>query len=159
MNLFPAILFGLVPIVMLTALLIGLPSLVKRRNLRRAGRRPAQHAQLALASPTSDRTAAPLAMHLELTTVLVDSGQVLVGYRTREASAAGYRSFTDVSPTATGTLLLSLGRNERPALATLDRWSHEGIELALRAPDDSDVVVLYDRRTAQQLVLSQIRAP
>jgi hypothetical protein len=161
MNPFAAILLGLVPIITLTALLIGLPYLEAKCRGGRSRHRRMEDARPAPdpAGANADRSGAPAALDLQLTTVLADSGQVLVGYKTSHHSADGYRSSTNVSPTATGTLLLAVGQNDEAIESTLDRWSKEGIELALRTSDDSDVVVLCDRRTAQQLVLSQIRAP
>jgi hypothetical protein len=145
MNLFITILIGFTPTIGLTALLVGLPYLLMKRKSRRL-----------TDSMDEEQPSLPALDGLQLTTVLANSGEVLLGYRTSTASATSRRSSTDVSPSATGTLLLSLGPDPAAALSILDDWCQEGAELALRPSIDGDVVVLRDRHTARRLVLSPL---
>jgi hypothetical protein len=144
-NLVLVLLFGLAPAIGLTALLIGLPYAAMKRKTRR----------LTEPSSTGHRPQLSVAGDLQLTTILAEPGEVLLGYRAVDDSRRGLSRPTGVSPSATGTLLLSLGQDAEEVLSILDGWREQGVELALRLSDDCDVVILYDRQTAQRLVFSQ----
>jgi hypothetical protein len=126
-------------------LLIGLPYLIMKRKSRRS-----------TDLLDEEQPSLPALDGLHLTTVLANLDEVLLGYRTSTAWATSRRSSTDVSPSAAGTLLLSLGPDPEAALSILDDWCQEGAELALRPSGDGDVVVLCDRRTTRRLALSQL---
>jgi hypothetical protein len=159
MNPFLTIVLGLIPIIGVPALLIGLFALMAGRSSRRS-ESPSEVAGGRVVSAPSGQLRAAMELEVQLTTVLAESGEALLGYRTSAASATSIRSSTDVFPLATGILLVR-PRDEDgdTAFSTLDRWSKDGIELTLRAVDDSDVVDLCDRQTSQSLVLSVLRAP
>jgi hypothetical protein len=142
------ILLVFAPSVGLTALLIGLPYAVMKRKARR----------LARPSLTANRPQPPVLGNLQLTTVLAEPGEVLLGYRAVDDSTRSRRLSTGVSPSPTGTLLLSLGHDAEKVLSILDDWRQQGVELALRLSDGDDLVILYDRHTAQRLVFSQPRS-
>jgi hypothetical protein len=149
MSLIITILIGFLPTIALTALLIGLPCLIMKRKSRR------------LTDSLDDElpglpALSGLQRGLQLTTVLANLDEVLLGYRTSTAPATSRRSSTDVSPSATGTLLLSLGADPEAALSMLDSWCQEGAELALRPSIDGDVVVLCEQRTTRRLVLTPL---
>jgi hypothetical protein len=160
MTLLLALLLGVVPTIALPALLIGLVVLTTRRKSQPSETPPLADPGPGVVPAPADRPPAAMAVDLQLTTVLAESGEILLGYRTSEASAAGRRSSTDVFPLATGILLVRpSGEDCDAVVSTLERWSKDGIELALRTFDDAGLVVLCDRRTSQRLVLSLLRAP
>lgn len=159
MNLFLTTLLELTPTIGVAALLIGLSYLAEKRNSLRSAPHPLEEDRPALDSPVADRPSPPVAGDLQLTAVLAGSGEVLLGYRASAASTTSRRSSVGVSPLATGTLLFSLGQDPDGVLSILDGWCREDVELALRLSDNCDVVELWDRRTAQRLVLSQLRVP
>ncbi len=154
-----AILIGVGPILALAAILIGLFALTPGRRTPRSEPGPSEADGTGVVAPTAERPAPATAVDLQLTTVLAESGDVLLGYRTGGA-APGLRSSKEAFAVATGTLLVRPGDEDTDTpLSTLDRWCQEGIELALLAFEHSDVVILCDRRTTQRLVLNWVRAP
>jgi hypothetical protein len=161
MNPFLAILIVVAPIIGLPALLIGLFALTTGRKTPRSEPGQLEDTGTCVVAPTAERPTPAMAVDLQLTTVLAESGEVLLGYRTGAASAAGLRSSSkEVFPLATGILLVRpRDEDTGAALSILDRWCQEGIELALRTFEHGDVVVLCDRRTTQRLVLNRLWAP
>lgn len=161
MDLFLTQTLVLVPTIGFVALLIGLPVVAASRKRRRSQSQLMDDDRPGAVSATTARRVPPTAMDFQLTTVLAESGEILLGYRTCDARAASQRTSTGDSPLTTGTLLLVPIDQEAcdTVVSTLDRWSTEGVEVALRSVDRSDVVVLSDRRTLQRLVLSHVRAP
>jgi hypothetical protein len=158
MNPVLAGMLGLITTVALPALLIGLYVRTTRRKGQRSEPLPFEDSNRGIVAPPAEQRRA--GVDLQLTTVLAESGEVLLGYRTSDTSAASGRSSTDVFPRSSGTLLVRpRNKDIDAALSTLDRWSREGIELALHRFDESDLMVLCDRRTSHRLVLSVIRAP
>jgi hypothetical protein len=145
MSLVVVILLGFAPAIGLTAVLIGLPYAAMKRKTR----------WLERPSPPSAPPRHPVLGNLRLTTVLAQPGEVLLGYRKVDDSTGSRRLGTSVSPSATDTLLLSLGEDAEEVLSILDGWRQQGVELALRLSDDGTEVILYDRQTAQRLVFSQ----
>jgi hypothetical protein len=139
------LLVGLAPAIALTALLIGLPYAAMKRRSRRLTKR----------CETDDRPRLSVVADLQLTTILTQPGEVLLGYRAIDAASSPPLSWPGVSPSATGTMLLSLGQDADEVLSVLDGWLQQGVELALRLSDNGNIVILYDRQTAQRLVFNQ----
>jgi hypothetical protein len=159
MNPILAILIGVGPIIALAAILIGLFALTPGRKTPQSEPGPLEDDGTGVVAPTAERPAPAMAVDLQLTTVLAESGEVLLGYRTGGAGA-GLRSSKEVFAVATGILLVRpRDEDSDTPLSTLDRWCQEGIELALLTFEHADVVILCDRRTTQRVVLNRVRAP
>jgi hypothetical protein len=158
MNPFLAIFLGLIPIIGIPALLIGLFALTTRRKTQRSESLPSEATRSGVVPAPADWR--PGGVDVQLTAVLPEAGEVLLGYRTLDASGGSHQSSTDVFPLATGILLVRPRHEDSGAtLSTLERWSKEGTELALRGPDGGDLVALCDRRTSERLVLGVLSAP
>jgi hypothetical protein len=158
MNPFLTIFLGLIPIIGLPALLIGLFALTTGRTRNRSESPLSDDARPGVVPAPTDRP--PGGVDLQLTAVLAEAGEVLLGYRMSDASNVNHQSSTDVFPVATGILLVRPRDDDGGAtLSTLARWSNEGIELALCTLEGGDVVSLCDRRTSERLVLGLLQAP
>jgi hypothetical protein len=158
MNPFLTIFLGLIPIIGIPALLIGLFALTTGRKTQRSESLPSEAARSGVVPAPADRP--PGGVDLQLTAVLAEAGEVLLGYRTLDASGASHQSSTDVFPLATGVLLVRpCDADSAATLSTLGRWSKESIELALCTLDGGDIVALCDRRTSERIVLGLVQAP
>jgi hypothetical protein len=158
MNPFLTIFLGLIPIIGIPALLIGLFALTTGRKTQRSDSPLLDKARPYVLPEPAERP--PGSVDLQLTAVLAEAGEVLLGYRTTNASGASHQSSTEVFPLATGVLLVrSRDEDSGATLSTLDRWSKEGIELALCTLDGGHFVALCDRRTSERLILGVLRAP
>src|SRR5438128_1925667 len=100
MSLFLTILLGFIPTVGLTALLIGVPYLRMRRKSVESLGEDGPGRGLAV----TDRPSPPLERDLQLTTVLAEAGEVLLGYRIGGPWGNSHRPATDVSPSTIETL-------------------------------------------------------
>jgi hypothetical protein len=157
MNPTLVLLFSFAPVTGLTAWLVGHHYLTKKRCGRLSTLPSSENIQPRLNPATGDRPTSPVVRDFQLTTMLVVPGEVLLGYRATTASTRGRSPSTGVSPSATGTLLFSLGHDPDAALSILDGWCREGVALALRMTDEHDTWALCDRRTSRRLVLSEIQ--
>lgn len=101
----------------------------------------------------------PCAIDVRLSGLLENDGEVLVGYTPHTVRSSSPVSTMGTSPSATATMVLRLGPDTSTVLPVLDRWCQDGVVLELRATDDTDVLVLWDRETSEQLDLTQLRAP
>jgi hypothetical protein len=125
MNPFLTILLGLIPIIGLPGELIGLFALMTRRKSHRSKSQALEDASVDVVPAAADRH--PCGVDLQLTAVLAEAGEALLGYRASDASVARHQSSTDVFPLAAGILLVRPRDDDSgAALSTLDRWSKEG---------------------------------
>jgi hypothetical protein len=109
------ILLGFAPVTGLTAWLVVRHRLARKRP----GRPPTPVARPALHSGAGRRPSPPTARDLQLTTVLAAPGEVLLGYKVT-GSPSHRRPSGAVAPSATGTLVFSLGQDPDVARSILD---------------------------------------
>jgi hypothetical protein len=158
MSLTLVLLFSLIPMAGLTAAwLVGPHYLAKKHHGRLSTPRSPEPIHPRANPGTGRRPTPPAALDLQLTTMLVAPGEVLVEYRATAASTSGRGPSTGIASSPTGTLLFSLGHDPDATLSILDRWCRTGAELALRITDERERWALCDRRTSRRLVLSEIR--